>query len=62
MDNSIYWLYSFLPIVQCYLAFRYALKSITGQIENYSFVKLAIVLFVPIIGYYLATKEKIPVS
>lgn len=61
MDNSYFNLW-YLSIIQIYLALRYAVKAVMGSIDNYNILKLAIVLFVPIIGYYLATKKEIPVS
>lgn len=50
-----------LCIVQFYLALRYAVKAVTGHIDNYSFLKLAMVLFIPIVGYFIATKEETPI-
>jgi hypothetical protein len=47
--------------VQFYLALRYAVKAVTGHIDNYSFLKLAMVLFIPIVGYFIATKEETPI-
>ena len=60
MDNSFYIIY-FLIIVQLYLGVRYAVRAVTGHIENYSFLKMAMVLFIPIVGYFIATKEETPV-
>jgi NADH:ubiquinone oxidoreductase subunit 3 (subunit A) len=59
MDNS-YFMY--LIIIQIYLALRYAIKAVMGNVDNYNILKLAMVLFIPIIGYYLATKKEMPVS
>jgi hypothetical protein len=61
MDNS-YLNFSYLAIIQIYLALRYAVKAVMGSVDNYNILKLAMVLFVPIIGYYLATKKEIPIS
>jgi hypothetical protein len=50
-----------LCIVQFYLALRYAVKAVTGHVDNYSFLKLVMVLFVPIAGYFIATKQETPI-
>jgi hypothetical protein len=50
-----------LCIVQFYLALRYAVKAVTGHVDNYSFLKLVTVLFIPIVGYFIATKEETPI-
>ena len=60
MDNSFYIIY-FLIIIQLYLALRYAVRAVTLHIDNYSFLKLAMVLFIPIVGYFIATKEETPI-
>ena len=61
-NNNVLYLIWIFSIVQIYLAVRYAVKAVTGHIDNYSFIKLAMVLFVPIAGYFIATKEETPVS
>ncbi len=61
MDNSYFNLW-YLAIIQIYLALRYAVKAVMGSVDNYNILKLAMVLFVPIIGYYFATKKEIPIS
>ena len=61
-DNNLLYFIWILCIVQIYLALRYALKAVTGHVDNYSFLKLTMVLFIPIVGYFIATKEETPVS
>ena len=62
LNNNVLYLIWILCIVQIYLAVRYAVKAVTGHVDNYSFLRLVMVLFIPIVGYFIATKEETPVS
>jgi NADH:ubiquinone oxidoreductase subunit 3 (subunit A) len=45
-------------IVHAYLAIRFTVMAIQGDIDNYNFLKMAMVVFIPFIGYYFATKKE----
>jgi NADH:ubiquinone oxidoreductase subunit 3 (subunit A) len=60
-NNTYFFIYA-ICILQIYLAVRYAVKAVTGHVENYNILKLAMVLIIPIFGYYYATKEEVSVS
>lgn len=47
-----------LIIIHLYLAVRFTIKAVQGDIENYNFLKMALVVFLPFVGYYIATKEE----
>jgi hypothetical protein len=47
-----------LFIIQTYLAVRYALKAVMKQVHYYNFFNLAIVLLVPIVGYFWVMHEE----
>lgn len=55
--TTIHYIFYFVLAIQMWLTVRYVAKAIVKDVPNYKVYKLAIVLFVPIIGYILMTKE-----
>ncbi len=47
-----------LVILHLFLALRFTIKAVQGDIKHYNFLKMAMVVFLPFIGYYFATKEE----
>lgn len=47
-----------LVILHLFLTLRFTIKAVQGDINHYNFFKMAMVVFLPFIGYYFATKEE----
>ncbi len=58
--NTIpYWYY--LILIQFYFTTRYAVKAACGLAPEYSFLKLLMVAFIPVAGYFMAMKEPVEI-
>jgi hypothetical protein len=58
--NAIpYWYY--LYVLQAYFICRYVVKAVCGLAPEYSFLKLLMVAFIPVAGYFMAMKEPLEI-
>jgi hypothetical protein len=56
MDKSlILWI---ILVYHFYFCIRFTVKAVQGDIDNYSFKKMAIVVLLPFIGYYWMMQEQ----
>ena len=54
-----YWYY--LYIIQAYFTCRYVVKAVCGLVPEYIILKLLMVAFIPVAGYFIAMKEPVEV-
>jgi hypothetical protein len=50
-----------LILIQFYFTTRYAVKAVCGLAPEYSLLKLFMVAFIPVAGYFIAMKEPVEI-
>lgn len=54
-------LITYLILIQFYFTTRYAVKAACGLAPEYSILKLFMVAFIPVAGYFIAMKEPVEI-
>jgi hypothetical protein len=52
---------TYLIPIQLYFTTRYAVKAACGLVPEYSLLKLLMVAFIPVAGYFMAMKEPVEI-